>query len=315
MEIFWGNSDFAKLLEVDFEAHKAFVLRRFDSFCYLHSISDFDKVENLIGLEEQVEILRANTASFLSGKSALNVLAWGARGCGKSSCVKQVLGEFLGIYNTNKQQNNKNDKTLESFYPKSLRVIGLDSKDILLLPLLFDALRDKPYQFIIFCDDLSFRAEQNEYKSIKSVLEGSLEARAQNILLYATSNIRKLIQNAGADNTPEHSIVQEELSLSDRFGLQIGFYDFGTKQYLECVETFLQKEGITGLDLSNPQHLNDNNLSGYLSSNINEKNLNEVSKIARQKALNFATKMGSRNARIAKDFALLVANGVENLHK
>ncbi|MGX3045446.1 DUF815 domain-containing protein [Helicobacter sp. T3_23-1056] len=309
MDIFWGSTNFAKLLEVDFEAHKAFVLRRFDSFCYLHSIRDFDKVENLIGLEEQVEILRANTASFLSDKSALNVLAWGARGCGKSSCVKQVLGEFLEINSAIKTERTKNDKSLKSFYPKSLRVIELDSKDILLLPLLFDMLRDKPYKFIIFCDDLSFRAEQNEYKSIKSVLEGSLEARAKNILLYATSNIRKLIQNAGADNTPEHSIVQEELSLSDRFGLQIGFYDFGVRQYLECVETFLQKEGIKGIDFFNTNNLSDT------SNNPNEENLNEISKIARQKALNFATKMGSKNARIAKDFALLVANGVENLRK
>ena len=311
MNIFCGDTDFARLLEVDFDECKAFVLRKFDSFCYLHRIREFDKVENLIGLEEQVEILRANTASFLSGKSALNVLAWGARGCGKSSCVKQVLGEFLGIYDASDTQRSKNHKSIDSFDSTALRVIELDSKDILLLPLLFDMLRDKPYKFIIFCDDLSFRAEQNEYKSIKSVLEGSLEASAKNILLYATSNIRKLIQNAGADNTPEHSIVQEELSLSDRFGLQIGFYDFGTKQYLECVETFLQKEGITGLNLSSPQHLNDSKLS----EENRKENQNEISNIARQKALNFATKMGSRNARIAKDFALLVANGVENLHK
>lgn len=288
--------------EVDFEEAKAFALRRFEGVCYLHRIVDFDRVENLLGLDEQLGILRANTASFLSGKDALNVLAWGARGCGKSSCVKRVLGEFLGIWEaktTKSLDNTKATKISHSTLSKSttLRVIELDSKDILLLPLLFDSLRTKPYKFIIFCDDLSFRIGQSEYKSIKSVLEGSLERRAKNILLYATSNIRKLIENAGADHSPEHSIVQEELSFSDRFGLQIGFYDFGTSEYLACVEEYLANiKGVKKLDLRAQQ-------------------LDEASKIARQKALNFATKMGSKNARIAKDFALLVANGVEKIDK
>lgn len=288
--------------EVDFEEARAFALRRFEGVCYLHRIVDFDRVENLLGLDEQLGILRANTASFLSGKDALNVLAWGARGCGKSSCVKRVLGEFLGIWEaktTKSLDNTKATKISHSTLSKSttLRVIELDSKDILLLPLLFDSLRTKPYKFIIFCDDLSFRIGQSEYKSIKSVLEGSLERRAKNILLYATSNIRKLIENAGADHSPEHSIVQEELSFSDRFGLQIGFYDFGTSEYLACVEEYLANiKGVKKLDLRAQQ-------------------LDEASKIARQKALNFAAKMGSKNARIAKDFALLVANGVEKIDK
>lgn len=288
--------------EVDFEEAKAFALRRFEGVCYLHRIVDFDRVENLLGLDEQLGILRANTASFLSGKDALNVLAWGARGCGKSSCVKRVLGEFLGIWEAKAPQsldNTKVTKISHSTLSKSttLRVIELDSKDILLLPLLFDSLRTKPYKFIIFCDDLSFRIGQSEYKSIKSVLEGSLERRAKNILLYATSNIRKLIENAGADHSPEHSIVQEELSFSDRFGLQIGFYDFGTSEYLACVEEYLA------------------NINGAKKLDLRAQQLDEASKIARQKALNFATKMGSKNARIAKDFALLVANGVEKIDK
>lgn len=288
--------------EVDFEEAKAFALRRFEGVCYLHKIVDFDMVENLLGLDEQLGILRTNTASFLSGKDALNVLAWGARGCGKSSCVKRVLGEFLGIWEAKAPQSLGNTKTTKISHSTlsqstALRVIELDSKDILLLPLLFDSLRTKPYKFIIFCDDLSFRTGQSEYKSIKSVLEGSLERRAKNILLYATSNIRKLIENAGADHSPEHSIVQEELSFSDRFGLQIGFYDFGTSEYLACVEEYLANiKGVKKLDLRAQQ-------------------LDEASKIARQKALNFAAKMGSKNARIAKDFALLVANGVEKIDK
>lgn len=281
--------------EVDFDGAKAFALRRFEGVCYLHRIVDFDRVENLLGLDEQLGILRANTASFLSGKDALNVLAWGARGCGKSSCVKRVLGEFLGIWETKAKSSNKTHSVLSQ--SPALRVIELDSKDILLLPLLFDSLRSKPYKFIIFCDDLSFRIGQSEYKSIKSVLEGSLERRAKNILLYATSNIRKLIENAGADHSPEHSIVQEELSFSDRFGLQIGFYDFGTSEYLACVEEYLA------------------NINGGKKLDLRAQQLDESSKIARQKALNFAAKMGSKNARIAKDFALLVANGVERIDK
>lgn len=300
MEFFSLNGfDFG---EVNFEEAKAFALRRFEGVCYLHRIVDFDRVENLLGLDEQLGILRANTASFLSDKDALNVLAWGARGCGKSSCVKRVLGEFLGIWEAKTPQNLDSSKTTETSHSTisqspTLRVIELDSKDILLLPLLFDSLRAKPYKFIIFCDDLSFRIGQSEYKSIKSVLEGSLERRAKNILLYATSNIRKLIENAGADHSPEHSIVQEELSFSDRFGLQIGFYDFGTNEYLACVEEYLASiKGAKKLDLRAQQ-------------------LDEASKIARQKALNFAAKMGSKNARIAKDFALLVSNGVEKIDK
>lgn len=281
--------------EVDFDGAKAFALRRFEGVCYLHRIVDFDRVENLLGLDEQLGILRANTASFLSGKDALNVLAWGARGCGKSSCVKRVLGEFLGIWETKAKSSNKTHSVLSQ--SPALRVIELDSKDILLLPLLFDSLRSKPYKFIIFCDDLSFRIGQSDYKSIKSVLEGSLERRAKNILLYATSNIRKLIENAGADHSPEHSIVQEELSFSDRFGLQIGFYDFGTSEYLACVEEYLA------------------NINGGKKLDLRAQQLDESSKIARQKALNFAAKMGSKNARIAKDFALLVANGVERIDK
>lgn len=304
MEFFLPNG----FEEVDFEEAKAFALRRFEGVCYLHRIVDFDRVETLLGLDEQLGILRANTASFLSGKDALNVLAWGARGCGKSSCVKRVLGEFLGIWETKTTKSLDNTKTPNTTkatkishstlsQSTTLRVIELDSKDILLLPLLFDTLRTKPYKFIIFCDDLSFRIGQSEYKSIKSVLEGSLERRAKNILLYATSNIRKLIENAGADHSPEHSIVQEELSFSDRFGLQIGFYDFGTSEYLACVEEYLANiKGVKKLDLRAQQ-------------------LDEASKIARQKALNFAAKMGSKNARIAKDFALLVANGVEKIDK
>lgn len=298
MEFFLPNG----FEEVDFEEAKAFALRRFEGVCYLHKIVDFDRVENLLGLDEQLGILRANTASFLSDKDALNVLAWGARGCGKSSCVKRVLGEFLGIWKTKTTKSLDNTKATKISHSTpsqstTLRVIELDSKDILLLPLLFDTLRTKPYKFIIFCDDLSFRIGQSEYKSIKSVLEGSLERRAKNILLYATSNIRKLIENAGADHSPEHSIVQEELSFSDRFGLQIGFYDFGTSEYLACVEEYLANiKGVKKLDLRAQQ-------------------LDEASKIARQKALNFAAKMGSKNARIAKDFALLVANGVEKIDK
>lgn len=299
MEFFTSknNTDFAqhfmRLSEVDFSVCKAFVLRRFEAFCYFHHIVEFDKVEHLIGLDEQLEILRTNTASFLAGKNALNVLAWGARGCGKSSCIKRILGEFLGLYEDKSLAKSREDSC------NLLRVLELDSKDILLLPLLFDVLRNQPYKFVIFCDDFSFRAGQSEYKSIKSVLEGSLEARAGNILLYATSNIRKIIENAGADNTPEHSIVQEELSFSDRFGLQIGFYDFGTREYLACIEEFLAQVELKCI--------------GKGELDLQCENLNDISKNIRQKALNYATKMGGKNARIAKDFANLIANGIEKI--
>ncbi len=253
-----------ELFNINWEATKVVVFRKFEQYHYFHQILDFDIMPKLIGVESQMQALDANTQAFLRGENALNALLWGARGCGKSSVVKNVLGKYLFV--------SANDSSLGSF----LRVIEIDSKDILFLPILFDKLREKVrYKFAIFCDDLSFRTNQNDYKSIKSVLEGSFESPAKNIIIYATSNIRRILEKAGEELSPQDSITQEELSLSDRFGLQLGFYDFGTDQYLQSVEFFLH---------SKPQ-----GASLHIDS-------------IRQEALNFATQIGNRSARSAKEF-------------
>ena len=260
--------DIKTLFYVDWEKQKAFVLRRIDSFCYLHTITQFDTIPPLLGIQDQAQKLAANTMAFLEKKEALHALLWGARGCGKSSLVKATLLPHLHSGN-------------------NLRVLELDSKDILLLPLVFDTLRLlHAYRFIIFCDDLSFRIGDDSYKSIKSVLEGSLEARADNILIYATSNIRRIVESSDLDSPKDSPIIQEELSFSDRFGLQIGFYDLGTREYLECVGHFLgDATMLTSQDLASPHPL-------------------------RQEALNFVTKMGGRNARIAKEFVISYQRGL-----
>ncbi|STQ85164.1 DUF815 domain-containing protein [Helicobacter fennelliae] len=249
-------------LHIDCATHYAWVFRRFEQHYYMHPISDFDTTcQRLVGVDEQMYVLESNTQAFLSGKPALNALLWGARGCGKSSVVKAVI--------------------LKHLFTSPLRVIELDTKDILILPLLLDMVRQKrEYKFIIFCDDLSFYAEEKSYKSIKSVLEGSFEKWADNVLIYATSNIRRILEDQSTDLSPQHSIAHETLSFSDRFGLQIGFYDLGTDEYLAIVASFLS------------------DISSHLSLDA----LLEPENPIRLQALAFATQVGNRSARTARDF-------------
>lgn len=253
------NSPFKLLGNTEWHAHRAYIIRVFAGEFCLRTITDFGEMPRLFGIESQARVLQENTSAFLAGKQALHALLFGARGCGKSSLIKATLLPHL----------------LDSNSP--LRVLELDSKDICLLPLVFDSLRNLPYRFIIFCDDLSFSQEDPTYKSLKSTLQGSLEASASNILLYATSNLRRLLESSSlhAGNlTPSNEIIQEELALSERFGLQIGFYDIGTQEYLE-----------------------------HIAHILDDKSFLEESSTSRQSALNFATKIGGRNARIAEEFA------------
>lgn len=283
------ESNINPFFQADWHTHKAYILRTFQHHCYLHAISEFGEAGELIGIDSQRAQLSANTQAFAQGKDALHALLWGARGCGKSSLIKATLMPYL----TNGDV---------------LRVLEIDSKDIALLPMVFDALRaQKTYRFVVFCDDLSFRAGDSTYKSLKSTLEGSLESRAQNIIVYATSNIRKILESAGADHSPEHSITQEELSLSDRFGLQIGFYDLGAQEYLSYVAHFLQEKiALANAPIITTKY--EHPITADIAKSLLEA---ESPNALRQHALNFATQMGGRNARIARDFVISLCNNIE----
>ncbi len=163
--------------------------------------------------------MRQNTRQFVHGLPANNVLLWGARGSGKSSAVKGLLGEFAGV---------------------GLRLVEVRKEDLFQLPTIAALLRPQPYRFILFCDDLSFDESEVDYRELKALLEGGIEARPENLLIYATSNRRHLMPEHLRDNTdrdeihPEEAIA-EKISLSDRFGITLGFYPATQDIYLAIV--------------------------------------------------------------------------------
>lgn len=192
---------------------------------YLDSIT----LDDLVGISKQKEQVIRNTKRFLDGNLSNNVLLWGARGTGKSSLIKALLNEY------------KND---------GLRVIEIDRDDLDELIDISDVIREESFKFIIFCDDLSFEETEKGYKGLKRVLEGSIEAPATNIKIYATSNRRHIVaeyqrDNEGtsvANNGEIHysDSVEEKISLSDRFGLSIGFYSKTQQEYLEVVNSYFK---------------------------------------------------------------------------
>ncbi len=175
----------------------------------------------LVGLESQAESLMENTRRFAEGLPANNALLWGARGMGKSSLVKAVHAAF-----------------------PSLKLIEIHREDIATLPALLDLLRESPdLRFILFCDDLSFDAEDSSYKSLKAALEGGVEGRPGNVVFYATSNRRHLmprdmIENEQATAIHRGEAVEEKVSLSDRFGLWLGFYPCDQDTYLAMIDNY-----------------------------------------------------------------------------
>ncbi len=187
------------------------------------------ELDDLTGIDDAKELLVRNTAQFVAGVPANNVLLWGERGNGKSSCVKGLLTKFA---------------------PRGLRLIEVQKWDLLSLPAIVDRLRGLPFRFILFCDDLSFGEGETEYRPLKPLLDGGIEARPENLLIYATSNRRHLMPEPMSDNTgsgeihPEEA-VSEKLSLSDRFGLTLGFSTFDQETYLEIVAHYAQRLGVT----------------------------------------------------------------------
>ena len=189
------------------------------------------QLPEIIGYESQKEALVKNTESLLAGYPALHVLLYGSRGSGKSSLVKALLKEYSG---------------------RGLRLIEVSKSELKDLPIIVEQLRDLPQKFIIFVDDLSFEEDDDAFKALKVVLEGSLTARANNIVVYATSNRRHLIREffsdrplpRDADEIHSWDNVQEKLSFSDRFGLTLTFEPANQNTYLNIVNALAQQAGI-----------------------------------------------------------------------
>jgi hypothetical protein len=187
----------------------------------------------LKGVESQRDTLLANTRHFAQGLPANNALLWGARGMGKSSLVKAVHEEI-----NRGRKGQANDE-------KRLVLIEIHREDIDTLPALLRILRSSKRRVLLFCDDLSFDKDDTSYKSLKAALEGGIEGRPANVLLYATSNRRHLMPRDLVDNERGTAInpgeaVEEKVSLSDRFGLWLGFHHCGQDEYLAMVEGYAQ---------------------------------------------------------------------------
>lgn len=216
----------------DFEGADAFVWQaETDSFLPVAQVNR-EPLSLLKGIDSMRDILLANTKRFAKGLPANNALLWGARGMGKSSLVKAVHGEVEGV-----------------------KLVEIHRDDIASLPRLLAHLRAEPgKRFILFCDDLSFEAVDASYKSLKTVLEGGIEGRPANVLFYATSNRRHLMPREMVENERSTAInpgeaVEEKVSLSDRFGLWIGFHNCSQDDYLAMVRAYAKHHG-----LSVPQH-------------------------------------------------------------
>ncbi|MCB2021291.1 MAG: ATP-binding protein, partial [Burkholderiaceae bacterium] len=212
----------------------------------------------------QKERLLRNTAQFVAGQRANNVLLTGARGTGKSSLIKACLNEFA---------------------PQGLRLIEVDKTDLVDLPDIVDLVAERPERFIIFCDDLSFDEGEPGYKALKSILDGSVAQASENVLIYATSNRRHLLpeymkENLSYKHTEDGEVhpgevVEEKISLSERFGLWVSFYPFSQDEYLAIVAQWLRHFGVA-------------------EAAIRE---------ARQESLVWALERGSRSGRVAFQFA------------
>jgi uncharacterized protein len=187
----------------------------------------------LKGIDRMRDILIENTERFADGLPANNALLWGARGMGKSSLVKAAHASI-----------NANRKPADR-----LKLIEIHREDIESLPVLMDLVRSSHFYFIVFCDDLSFDGNDASYKSLKAVLEGGIEGRPENVILYATSNRRHLLAREMIENERSTAInpgeaVEEKVSLSDRFGLWLGFHRCSQDEYLAMVRGYCGHFGI-----------------------------------------------------------------------
>ncbi len=222
------------------------------------------RLDSLVEVEPQKQRLLRNTEQFVAGLGANNVLLTGARGTGKSSLIKACLNQFA---------------------PNGLRLIEVDKTDLVDLPDIVDLVAERPERFIMFCDDLSFDEGEPGYKALKSILDGSVAQASDNVLVYATSNRRHLLpeymkENLSyqhLDNGEVHpgEVIEEKVSLSERFGLWISFYPFSQDEYLAIVAQWLRGLGVDAAAIA----------------------------AARPESLVWALERGSRSGRVAFQFA------------
>src|SRR4029077_517105 len=225
---------------LDWKRTTAFRWRKLVRGGYLEAVRHPHTIrfEDLKDVDEQKRRLRENTAQFVAGRPANNVLLTGARGTGKSSLVKAALNEFG---------------------KKGLRLIEVDKRDLVDLPDIVDLIADRPERFVVFCDDLSFEASDAGYKSLKVALDGSIAGSADNVLIYATSNRRHLMPEFMDENLQAvhrdgeihpGETTEEKISLSERFGLWLSFYPFDQEQYLDIADHWVNTLGGRSSDES-----------------------------------------------------------------
>lgn len=229
---------------------------------WLEPVSDVNRIELdlLRGIKQQTEILYSNSKRFAEGLPANNVLLWGARGTGKSSLIKAVHARI-------------NEEVLHK-----LALVEIHREDIPSLPRLLQLLKHAERRCLLFCDDLSFEVEDTTFKSLKAVLEGGIDGRPDNIIFYATSNRRHLMPRDMIENERSSAIhtaeaVEERVSLSDRFGLWLGFHPLNQDTYFEIVEAYAEAFG-----------------------------LNCEKEVLRSEALEWSMTRGSRSGRVAWQF-------------
>jgi uncharacterized protein len=229
----------------------------------LHTLHHLHRITlaDLIGIDEQKARVDQNTRQFVQGRSANNVLLTGARGTGKSSLVKALLNKYAAT---------------------GLRVIEVAKDGLADIPDIVELVAGRPERFILYCDDLSFNADESGYPALKAALDGSLTALSDNLLIYATSNRRHLMPESMQDNLATKYVgdeihpaesVEEKISLSERFGLWVSFYPFSQDEYLAIVAHWLR-------------HFGD-----------------RFGEDARREALQWAIQRGSRSGRVAWQFA------------
>src|SRR5687767_5284551 len=220
-------------------------------------------LKDLCGIDEQKQRVEENTRQFVEGYPANNVLLTGARGTGKSSLVKALLNRYA---------------------PRGLRLIEVEKQDLIDLPDIVERIDDRPERYILYCDDLSFEADEPGYKALKVVLDGSIAAASDNCLIYATSNRRHLMPEYMHENLEYRHVgeeihpgetSEEKVSLSERFGVWVSFYPFDQDEYLKIVDVWIEHFKVTGAG----------------------------SEAAHKAALQWALMRGSRSGRVAWQFA------------